>query len=440
MLKKLAFLFLSITLVTSGVFILANPQSALADEEKIKELEGKIGGLRDQRDEIQKEIDALQQKVSLTTAEASTIDSKVRQLKATQNKIQKDISLTQNQIKKSQLTLEKLDLEISDKQALANRKMDALADSIRQVNSLESESLIENILGYDELSDFWNQIESLNSFRNEITENLNTLRELNAELRIKHSEESEEIKELETSQKLLSGQKEVVADTENEQKKLLNAKQQELKTQQQILNEKIAQRKKFEAAMLDFESQIKTLVDPDSFPTAARGVLSWPLDKIYITQQFGGTQFAKTNPGVYGRPFHNGVDFGVPTGTQVKSVLAGTVQATGNTDSFPGCVSWGKWVLVKHNNGLTSLYAHLSSILVDPGESVETGGLLGLSGNTGYSTGPHLHLTLYASQGVSVVKFSEFKPGGTGCSATGASTPAASLDAYIDPMTYLPQL
>ena len=192
--------------------------------------------------------------------------------------------------------------------------------------------------------------------------------------------------------------------------------------------------------MIDFESQIKTLVDPDSFPAPNRGVLAWPLDTIRITQQFGGTQFAKTNPGVYGRPFHNGVDFGVPTGTQVKSVLAGTVQATGNTDAFPGCVSWGKWVLVKHNNGLTSLYAHLSSIVVNPGEAVATGGLLGLSGNTGYSTGPHLHLTLYASQGVSVVKFNEFKPGGTGCSATGASTPVASLDAYIDPMTYLPQL
>ncbi|MBP9763362.1 MAG: peptidoglycan DD-metalloendopeptidase family protein [Candidatus Pacebacteria bacterium] len=440
MLKKLAFLFLTITFITGGLFIFSTPEKAIANEEKIKELEGKIGGLKDQRDQIQKEIDALQQKVSATSAEAGTIDAKVKQLKATQNKIQKDISLTQNQIKKSQLTLEKLDLEISDKQLLANRKMDALADSLRQVNLLESESLIENILGYEDLSEFWNQIDSLNSFGQEITSNLDKLRELNAELRIKHSEESAEIKELETSQKLLSGQKEVVADTANQQNKLLSAKQAELKTQQQILNEKIEQRKKFESAMLDFESQIKTLVDPDSFPTAGRGVLSWPLDKITITQQFGGTQFAKNNPGVYGRPFHNGVDFGTPTGTQIKSVLAGTVQATGNTDAFPGCVSWGKWILVKHNNGLTSLYAHLSSILVDPGQSVDTGSLLGLSGSTGYSTGPHLHLTLYASQGVSVVKFSEFKPGATGCSATGASTPVASLDAYIDPMSYLPQL
>lgn len=438
--KKLVFSFIFILLLAGISVFSFGPQNVLADEEKVKELEGKIGDLRDQRDEIQKEIDALQQKVSVTSAEASTIDAKVRELKATQNKIQKDISLTQNQIKKGQLTLEKLDIEISDKQQLANKKMDVLGIAIKEMDSLESESLIEKILAYDDLSEFWNQLESLSNFKNEVAGNLNELREIHSELRIKHSEESAEIKELETNQKLLSGQREVVADTANQQNKLLTAKQQELQTQQQILNEKIAQRKKFEAAMLDFESQIKTLIDPDSFPTAGRGVLSWPLDRITITQQFGGTQFAQTNPGVYGRPFHNGVDFGVPTGTQVKSVLSGTVQATGNTDAFPGCVSWGKWVLVKHNNGLTSLYAHLSSILVDPGETVETGGLLGLSGNTGYSTGPHLHLTLYASQGVQVVKFNEFKPGATGCSATGASTPVASLDAYIDPMSYLPQL
>lgn len=440
MLKKLSFLFVFIILVSTGAFFAFSPQQAIADEEKIKELEGEIGKLRDQRDQIQKEIDQLQQKVSVTSSEANSIDARVRELKATQNKIQKDISLTQNKIKKSHLTLEKLDLEISDKQALANRKMDALANSIREMNLMSSESLIENILAYEDFSEFWNRLEFLNQFQDTLSDNLTELREIHKELRIKHSEESEEIKELETSKKLLSGQQEVVADTANQQTKLLSAKQTELKTQQQLLNEKIEQRKKFEAAMLDFESQIKTLVDPDSFPAPARGVLSWPLDRITITQQFGGTQFAKTNPGVYGRPFHNGVDFGVPTGTQVKSVLAGTVQATGNTDAFPGCVSWGKWVLVKHNNGLTSLYAHLSSIIVSPGETVETGGLLGLSGNTGYSTGPHLHLTLYASQGVSVVKFNEFKPGGTGCSATGASTPVASLDAYIDPMTYLPQL
>lgn len=439
MLRKITFIFLTI----SSIFILGSffiPEMVQADEEKIKELEGKIGNLKDQRDEIQKEIDALQKKVTTTSTEASTIDSKVASLKATQNKIQKDISLTQNQIEKSKLTLEKLDLEIDDKETLAEKNSLALAQALRHVHALESESLIENILGYEDLSEFWNQVESLNQFRNQIQNKLYELREVNKQLKEKYSEEEIEVKELESNKRLLAGQKEVVAVTTNEQTKLLNAKKNELKTQQQLLEEKIAQKKQFESAMLEFESQLKTLVDPDSFPSASRGVLSWPLDNIRITQQFGGTQFAKTNPGIYGRAYHPGTDFGAPIGTKVKAVLSGTVQATGNTDAYPGCYSWGKWVLIKHNNGLTSLYAHLSSILVNPGETVATGDTIALSGNSGVSTGPHLHLTIYASQGVQVVKFNEFKAGATGCAATGATTPVASLDAYIDPMQYLPEL
>lgn len=438
MLKKLAFLFLFFLTIFSSAFII--PEIAKADEEKIKELEGKIGNLKDQRDEIQKEIEALQKKVSATSAEANTIDARVATLRATKGKIDKDISLTQNQIEKSNLTLQKLDLEIEDKEISFNKNSEALSDALRQLHALESESLIENILGYDDLSEFWNQIESLSSFQNEIQNKLNSLKEINSELKEKYSEESAEKKELESSKKLLSGQKESVAATESEQKRLLTAKQNELKTQQQLLAEKIEQKKQFEAAMIEFESQIKTLIDPDSFPTAGRGVLSWPLDSIRITQQFGGTQFAKTNPGIYGRPYHNGVDFGTPIGTKVKAVLDGTIQATGNTDAYPGCYSWGKWVLIKHNNGLTSLYAHLSSILVNPGDTVARGDNIALSGNSGVSTGPHLHLTLYASQGVQVVKFNEFKAGATGCSATGATTPVASQDSYLDPMQYLPEL
>jgi murein DD-endopeptidase MepM/ murein hydrolase activator NlpD len=95
--------------------------------------------------------------------------------------------------------------------------------------------------------------------------------------------------------------------------------------------------------------------------------------------------------------------------------------------------------VIEHDNGLTSLYAHLSSISVSNGQRVDVGETIGLSGNTGFSTGPHLHLTIYASQGVKIGRYNEFKSG-TGCAATAASGPFADLDAYLDPMNYLPSL
>jgi murein DD-endopeptidase MepM/ murein hydrolase activator NlpD len=158
---------------------------------------------------------------------------------------------------------------------------------------------------------------------------------------------------------------------------------------------------------------------------------------VVITQLFGGTEFAKQNASVYGgRAYHPGVDFGVPRGTKIFAPLSGTVRAIGDTDLVVGCYSWGKWTLIDHANGLSTLYAHQSLQSVVPGQQVQTGEVIGYSGNTGYSTGPHLHFTVYAKAGVSVRKFNEIKAV-TSCGA--ATTPVAATDAYIDPMVYLPQ-
>ena len=85
------------------------------------------------------------------------------------------------------------------------------------------------------------------------------------------------------------------------------------------------------------------------------------------------------------------------------------IVGTGNTDEPRGCYSYGKWILIKHENGLSTLYAHLSLIKVNAGETVNTGDIIGYSGNTGYSTGPHLHLTVYATQGVKIVRLGDIK-------------------------------
>lgn len=84
---------------------------------------------------------------------------------------------------------------------------------------------------------------------------------------------------------------------------------------------------------------------------------------------------------------HNGVDFAVPVGTPVLPMAAGRVIAVGEDDRS------GKWVRVQHPDGSVSSYAHLSDYSVKRGDAVEAGQPIGKSGNTGRSTGPHLHLT-----------------------------------------------
>ncbi len=109
-----------------------------------------------------------------------------------------------------------------------------------------------------------------------------------------------------------------------------------------------------------------------------------------ISQPFGCTSLAIEPPGsLFGQScahYHTGIDIAVPIGTTVGAAGPGTV-------SFAGwdATGFGWAVRVDHGNGIVSLYAHLSEIDVQVGQHVQTGTTIGLSGQSGNATGPHVH-------------------------------------------------
>ncbi len=113
-------------------------------------------------------------------------------------------------------------------------------------------------------------------------------------------------------------------------------------------------------------------------------LLYWPTDGTNITSDFGNRDApvagASTN--------HKGVDIGVGVGTNVYACEAGTVINANNSDSA------GNWIEIDHGNGYTSKYMHNSELKVSVGDVVEKGQLIALSGNTGNSSGPHLHFQI----------------------------------------------
>ncbi|MFE1286209.1 M23 family metallopeptidase [Streptomyces sp. NPDC058751] len=90
---------------------------------------------------------------------------------------------------------------------------------------------------------------------------------------------------------------------------------------------------------------------------------------------------------------HSGQDFAVPTGTNVVATHAGTVVKAGPNGAGDG-PAYGNAVVIKHPNGKYSQYAHLSRVDVRVGQTVSTGQHIALSGNTGNSSGPHLHFEI----------------------------------------------
>ncbi|MBO8129515.1 MAG: M23 family metallopeptidase [Peptococcaceae bacterium] len=92
------------------------------------------------------------------------------------------------------------------------------------------------------------------------------------------------------------------------------------------------------------------------------------------------------------RRFHTGIDIAAGAGTPVRSALNGVVIFTGNVKAY------GKTVVIDHG-GIQTRYAHLSRILVDIGDEVSGGHTIGEVGNTGISTGPHLHFEIWKAHG-----------------------------------------
>lgn len=113
-----------------------------------------------------------------------------------------------------------------------------------------------------------------------------------------------------------------------------------------------------------------------------------------ITSKFG----YRTAPTSGASTLHNGVDIAATIGTQVISPWEGTVKKVWNDTTYGGGVS----LAILHNNKYRTGYCHLSSTLVEAGETVERGQVIALTGNTGNTTGPHLHFTLTDPSGTKI--------------------------------------
>jgi murein DD-endopeptidase MepM/ murein hydrolase activator NlpD len=104
-----------------------------------------------------------------------------------------------------------------------------------------------------------------------------------------------------------------------------------------------------------------------------------------ITSRFG----TRSDPFTGVRRFHNGIDIANRVGTSVKAAMEGRVAMTGYNSNY------GKYIILTHPEGFQSLYGHLDSFAVSKGQTVQQGQVIGKMGNTGYSTGSHLHFSIF---------------------------------------------
>ena len=408
----------------------ATPRVATADT--ITDLKAKIEDRAREIQKIEQEIGEYQRQIQETGNQAKTLQDAIKILDITRKKLLADLNLTKNKLSITQLTIVELQNEINIKEEKIKLNREVVADSLREIQYSDSISLIESLLAYKDVGELWNRVEVLHQFRNAVSSRIAELKNLGIELKDKKAESEQKKNKLSGLTVELADRKKIVERNQTDKENLLTQTKSTEANYRKILAQKQAVRDAFQKELLQFESQLKFAIDPKSFPSAGNHVLNWPLPQHIITQPFGETEFSRTTAAYNGQG-HNGIDLKASIGTEVMAAAGGIVAGVGNTDTVCPNASYGKWILLKHNNGLSTLYAHLSLIKVQSGQAVQTGNIIGYSGSTGYATGPHLHFTVYATEGLRIVERRSVI-----CGGKIYTMPVADLKAYLNPVDYLP--
>ncbi len=424
-----------LTLIVSalGVQGIAAPQTQAQEvsAEQIQLLQTQISTRNVEIRKLEAEIAEYQTQIKSTQGQSQTLQKRISEIDLTIKKLQSESKLAQLAIQKSQgriaTYVNQID-EVSDKVTAHTRALTNLIVALSRNNEAGS---LEMMLSEQSLASAWDSKYNNIRLQNSIEGTISELRQDREQLASLKGAEEKEKQTLEGKRLDLLEKQDLNSDQKAERQKILTQTKNQEREYQKILADKVALRDAFEREMRAYETQLKIAIDPSSVPQSGSQVLSYPLANPIITQQFGDTEFSRQNALVYSGKGHNGIDFGTPVGTAILSAAEGTVIATGNTDTVCPGASYGKWVMIEHPMGLSTLYAHLSIIRVSAGQTVARGETIAQSGNTGYSTGPHLHFTVYASQGVQVLSRKSQACGGT------YTMPIADLKAYLNPLLYI---
>lgn len=406
------------------------------NNDEVNALKKDIDSLSSQIESLDKEIEKFSSQIKNTQSDQKTLKSAIKELENRRILLLKEIDRTNLKIKQTNTSLTATEDRITQTTATLNLNVGAMNEVLRNINmSDESRLPMLGVLSTKKtMSDALFEIKNLEQAGDAMHERVTLLKDSKKRLEDAKIEYDNHKKSLVELSSTLKDKRYLVDASKVEKDKILKETQNKEALYKQLLEDRRKIKNELEKEMLEIENKLQVAIDASQIPTSGKGILKYPVSKPRITQYFGNTEFSTKNPQVYSGRGHNGLDFGVSVGTPILSALKGVVVATGNTDDACPGASYGKWVLIRHANGLTTLYAHLSRIDVFSNQSVETGEKIGLSGNTGYSTGPHLHFTVYSTQAVRVSGPTEYKSKACGTYMVIPLSPPAG---YLNPLSYL---
>ena len=321
--------------------------------------------------------ESTESKLKANQEKQEELDDKINNLNNKTEKIEEKIKSSNERIEKINKESEKLKKEIKQLEEDITSNQESLAERLKVINNNYTLGYLKVILSSNSISDFLNNIYIVQEvvkqdkqMLNDLENNKNEIKD-KKEILDKNKEEEKVIKD------------ELVKDKENLDKDKIELKnlKEELVKEEEELEKKL---QKIAAQKTAASSDSNNLVNSNSSSTVISNG-SWPVPGYSrVSSPFG----YRIHPVLGIKKLHTGIDIPAPTGTPTVAVSSGTVIYSGVQGSY------GNTVMIQHDDGLVSLYAHNSSLVVKVGDQVKKGQVVAKIGSTGRSTGPHLHFEI----------------------------------------------
>lgn len=376
--------------LVSGLLFLVSARAVLA----LTPLELDIA-LKERAGKLQE----IHQKLQETQQNLFEVEGQKRTLGQELNRMAKDVKQLNLGIQSSAINIEKLTLEMESLQYDIDKiqnaitlKKDALRRLIRKLQETDQETFVMQFLKNRTLSANFAEASGYSAINSKISQGIGGLKLLQEEFNDKLGQTTTKKSLVEKEKKNLQTKKTIVLDKEQERKQLLAQTKNQEKIYQQQISELEQQQLKIAEEIEEIEAKLRAQTDPNSLPSAIHGVLGVPIAGGRVSQGWGHTRFARYG---YKGGWHNGLDFAGPLGTPILAAEDGVVLGLGDQDKYCRKGAYGKYIVIKHHNNLVTLYAHLSRFAAAVGDIVKRGDVVGYMGSTGYSTGSHVHFTVY---------------------------------------------
>jgi murein DD-endopeptidase MepM/ murein hydrolase activator NlpD len=378
---------------------------------------------QDELDDIKAKIKAYKEIVNLKQRQGAVLGDQIEGLEAQAKMLELQIGQNQQALAEIQSDVQILAERISQKEGFIVKQRDILSEIMRGYYADQS-TLIpsEFIVNASRVANPLQESEWKSETGAKVSEVLSSLKSLREGLKSEHAALLEKEKSADTLRLQLEEQDARLDSTKESKAKLLAKTQSEAQKYDALVDDLEKQREEIENEIESIESGKIDALDTKDIPAFSKGLLSYPLKNAIQTQGYGKTSFAKKS-GFYKSGVHNGVDFGTATGTSVLAAADGKVIAIGNNGRY----AYGRYIAIDHGNGLVTMYGHLSSVTRKLGDKVKRGDTIAKSGNTGNSTGPHVHFTVFSAKSFDVVP-----------SKIVSSLKDIPVGATVNPKVYLP--